>query len=145
MNDTDTGLGVHMAYGYFPPRSWSSYPDTLLPKVDEELFKVMFMRVAPHNQRDLISEIGTWRMNDNHVIDEMIPVDTVCIFIIHPDTFQKYGYLGMVEDYNILARYDLSKKDLKQLNADIHYPPTPAMQNMKMYPSYQQILNNISK
>ena len=119
-NDSDTELFASMAYGYMPPKSLSSYPDTLLPDADEESYYKIFTKVPAHTSRDLLCELGGGNMDNNYLIDNYISVDTVCVFVISPDTFSTYGYVRMAKENHILARYDLSKKDLKQLDARIH-------------------------
>lgn len=62
--------------------------------------------------------------------------DTLSFVIVSVDTLNKYSWDEIRSSYNILQRYDLSRSDLRLLDATIHYPPTEAMRNMKMYPAY---------
>ncbi len=63
--------------------------------------------------------------------------DTISIYIFHTDTFNKYSWKEICEDYLVLKRYDLSLYDLKKLNFKVPYPPSPIMRDMKMYPPYE--------
>lgn len=71
--------------------------------------------------------------------------DTLCLFILSSDTINKYGWDKVYEDYNILARYDLcvTYESLKKLKFDVSYPPTEIMKDVKMYPSYDYLVNNV--
>lgn len=68
--------------------------------------------------------------------------DTLSVFILSSDTVLHYNWHIISSNYNILIRYDLSGLDIQKLNSVIPYPPTPSMQNMKMYPSYEEIINS---
>ena len=63
--------------------------------------------------------------------------DTVMIFIFDGDVIGNVDWEIVKKDYLILQRYDLSLQDLQKLNWKVDYPPTEAMKEMKMYPSYQ--------
>ena len=45
----------------------------------------------------------------------------------------------------LLVRYDLSLMDLKHLNWMLSYPPSPQMQEMKMFPPYEEVIANASQ
>ena len=68
--------------------------------------------------------------------------DTIQYFIINKDTLSKYGLKYTLETYNILLRYSMTGADFGMLEYSIPYPPTPSMQNMKMYPSYEEIISS---
>lgn len=63
-------------------------------------------------------------------------IDTISFVIYDVDTLVKYSWEKVKSNYLILQRYDLSIYDLQKLNYRLHYPPTEAMRNMKMYPAY---------
>jgi len=73
-----------------------------------------------------------------HYYEEDIQVDTLCLFIFDADVYNTCSWDEIKNDYKILRRYDLSLQDIKRLNHAIYYPPTAAMQDIKMYPPYQQ-------
>ena len=47
--------------------------------------------------------------------------------------------------FDVICRYELSVGDLQMINYIIPYPPSPEMKNMKMYPSYEEIIKQICK
>ena len=65
-------------------------------------------------------------------------VDTMSVYIFHPDTLAKYSWDEVRNDYMILRRYDLSLKNVEQHNFTVIYPPDSTMKNIKMYPPYGQ-------
>ena len=67
-----------------------------------------------------------------------LPKDTLSVYFFHPDTLAKYPWETIRKDYNILKRYDLSIEDMQLLDYEIVYPPTEAMEKMKMYPPYEE-------
>jgi hypothetical protein len=60
--------------------------------------------------------------------------DTLRLFILDVDTVNKYTWEQIRQDYNILARYDITRKDLYNT---LTYPPNEKMKYMKMYPPYE--------
>jgi len=66
--------------------------------------------------------------------------DPIHIFVIDNDTMRKNDLSLILERYNIICRYDLSGSDIVALNYTIPYPPSPAMKDMKMYPSHEEII-----
>lgn len=102
------------------------YPDTTLREFQEHSYKIQ-----PNEKYDLIATVNrTWDEKYN----EDFPADTMSIFVLHADTFNLHDWSTIREDYKILIRYDLSLDDLKRLNYNIYYPPTPEMEGIKMYP-----------
>ena len=69
------------------------------------------------------------------------PQDTMSIFIFDEETVNHNSWKIIAEEYLVLQRYDLSIEDIKKLNYNIYYPPTPEMQDMHMYPQYGQSAN----
>jgi len=85
-------------------------------------------------------KISFYRFGERSIHENMIfallPTDTMSIFFFDPDTLAKYDWSIIREEYKILVRYDLSHDNLRELKWCVCYPPTEAMQNMKMYPPY---------
>ena len=69
------------------------------------------------------------------------PQDTMSIFIFDEETVNHNPWKIVAEEYLVLQRYDLSIDDIKKLGYDVHYPPTPEMQDIHMYPQYGQSAN----
>lgn len=54
---------------------------------------------------------------------------------------------SIVENYDVLVRYDLSLNDIDCLRDDmgvatLYYPPTPEMKYIKMWPPYEEVIKN---
>lgn len=109
--------------------SRSHYPDTLLPSLD---MSDVLNRIKPL-ERDY------WEYF------KFDGIDTLCLFILSPDTIAQYGWDKVREDYNILARYDLCvmPSELRKLGFEVSYPPTEDMKDVKMYPSYGYLTSTI--
>lgn len=65
-----------------------------------------------------------------------LPNDTLSLFFFSVDTIKRYGWEVTRDQYKILKRYDLSLKDLKQLNWTVTYPPGDSMKDVKQFPPY---------
>ena len=104
------------------------YPDTILPKKNPNPWQ-FDKRYSYH-----FGDLG-YTEDD---LFAMFPTDTLSIFFFDPDTLAKYDWETIRQEYKILVRYDFSHNDLKNLNWRIDYPPTEAMENMKMYPPYRE-------
>ena len=59
---------------------------------------------------------------------------TVSLYIYNPDTLAKYKWQQIIDDYNILKRYDLILGDLQRLDFKVAYPPDAGMEGIQMYP-----------
>ena len=55
----------------------------------------------------------------------------------NPETVESIYY-----DYNVLARYDVTEEDMDNLEWSLEYPPSEAMRNVHMYPSFDEIVAN---
>ena len=76
--------------------------------------------LLPSVKRGGIIKNNTWDITYINFWD--FSCDTMRIFIISPDTLEKYSWEKIREDNNILKRYDLSRQDLDRLNWTIYYP-----------------------
>ncbi len=77
--------------------------------------------------------------------NKMAAADTFSILIFDVETLNNKSWKEISDNYLVLCRYDLSGQDIKTLNSVIPYPPSPAMKDMKMYPSYEEIINKEQK
>ena len=66
------------------------------------------------------------------------PQDTISIFLFDEETVETVPWETVVKEYLVLQRYDLSIEDFKRLDNDIHYPPTPEMRDIHMWPPYEE-------
>lgn len=105
------------------------YPDTILPEL-------------PNNWEWYPTEVKQREYEEFYKEKNR---DTLCLFILSPDTITKYGWDKVREDYNILARYDLCvmPSELRKLDFEVSYPPTEAMKDVKMYPSYDYLTSTV--
>ena len=119
-NNSDNPISWYMSFthGIF-------YPDTTLPEKNPNPRKF-----------DEISYFYFGEGLHENKVFAWLPTDTISIFFFDPDTLAKYDWAIIREEYKILVRYDLSHDNLRELKWCVCYPPTEAMQNMKMYPPY---------
>lgn len=66
------------------------------------------------------SECSSWESDKD--FKDIIPSDTISVYIFSKDTVDKYSWDKIRSDYNILKRYDLSLKDLETQNWTVSYP-----------------------
>lgn len=66
------------------------------------------------------------------------PNDTISIFLFDEEIVETVPWETVVKEYLVLQRYDLSIEDFKRLDNDIHYPPTPEMRDIHMWPPYEE-------
>ncbi|MFW5761315.1 MAG: hypothetical protein ACOCXH_10070, partial [Cyclobacteriaceae bacterium] len=94
------------------------YPDTTIsPLVSSAQSGIV--EIKGNTKEAIAGGSGTWE----EYYEVSVPSDTLSVFMFHPDTLAKYEWHQIIEDYNILKRYDLSLGDLKRLDFIITYPP----------------------
>lgn len=125
-NKSDHGINVYLGLGetYYDSSRGSLYPDTVL---------------ALHNNTYKTDVNGVYVYSVFSGWDQAYRkrgTDTISVFILHSDTVKKYSWDIIRSEYKVLKRYDLSLRDLRDLNYTIYYPPTRAMRTIKMYPPY---------
>ena len=69
-------------------------------------------------------------------------VDEYMIFYVVKNSLHSYWFVlnSKKEPFNIMVRYELNKEDILQLDYTIPYPPSPMMKDMKMYPTYEEVI-----
>lgn len=145
-NRSDDTVWVYMAMSYYG-HTPTAYPDTLLPRdsrvgyrenPDSDMIS-SYIPIVPANSKlwiwDTIGEQGDFFRN-------ILPSDTLSIFVMSNDSVKKYSYDGISKENNILVRYDLGISDMHSLDFTFPYPPSPQMRDMKMYPSYEKLIEN---
>ena len=63
----------------------------------------------------------------------------VRIYIFHPDTLAKYSWEEIKAGHKVLQRYDLTRRDLQQLDEEypeVPFPPDATIRNARMFPPY---------
>lgn len=133
-NNTDFGI-VPL---YADAMSGFSYPDTLLP--DTPIFQgpslISYVKAHPKDDIGHVYSEPNWK----RTLSVYTTSDTLSVFIFHLDTLLNVPWKEIRDGYKILARYDLTVKDLYDLDDVIYYPPTVAMRNVKMFPPYEKIV-----
>ena len=84
------------------------YPDTSIVR------EKPILKMACPNKHSYIGSREKWK--------DVLHNDTISVFLISKDTFDTYGWGSIKFDYNILIRYDLSLKDLENMNWTVTYP-----------------------
>lgn len=133
------------------------YPDTLLPecisKVDHqkriENLSTPLLYYA-HNYFSVVPRLIICYPDDRILYDKIDyndGIDTVSVFFLSRDSIFKYGYYDIQKTYQILARYDICKREFKERKEPllICYPPIENMRNFKMIPSYEELNNRLGK
>ena len=121
-------LRNYISYQYYPKY------DTILDNCVSE--KCRFIKVAPNSKQTILY----WTN-----VDKLYKTDTISVFVLDKITFDTVSWKNICNDYLIICRYDLSGRNLEELNSVIPYPPSPAMKDMKMFPSYEEIINKEQK
>lgn len=116
-----------VSYFYVKPGGGKLYPDTLLPDT-----KPLVINVPSKEDRP------TYLNAKYEDVFNAIPSDTMSIFVFDHSIYQNTNWTTIKEQYKVLRRYDVSLQDLKKLNFQVAYPPTPAMRHIKMFPPYEK-------
>ena len=124
-------------------------------KLDEELRYIQYA----NNTEDTIVVFASPQMDTSYVYssysygcNEIKPMqiasapylqdaikDSIILYFVKNSFLDYLNYDNKV--FNVICRYELSVSDLQMINYTIPYPPSPAMRDMKMYPSYEEITN----
>ena len=117
------------------------YPDTLLPLRREELVYLEdgLTLVPPHLNKICDEILGT--QDAKTFLHTHLTCDTMSVFIVHHDTLEKYGYQDVRLNNRLLVRYDLSIDEVDEMNYTFRYPPDESMKDVKMWPSYNEVIN----
>lgn len=102
------------------------YPDTTLNE------KMYFEMTLPHSKGRATYSTRRW--------DRVIVNGKMSIFILDKNIVDNMSWKKIQDDYMILQRYDVSIDELEDLNWTIYYPPTQAMENIYMFPPYEESL-----
>ena len=142
-NLSEETLTAYIAFGLQETASPTQYPDTCLPETSTTFYpqRYGFEWVEYNLYNRYMTSPRTINPIERIDVLDRHQLDTLSVFMIHRDTLLKYGYDDVRENYRILVRYDLDWEEVKKLNYIFPYPPTPDMKNMKMYPSYQEVIN----
>lgn len=120
---------------YFDYQSNSN--DTIIYD-DLSIYEISMKSIQPQETLVIIN----WNKRKENAISAS---DTFSIHIFDEKTIYEYSWKIICNKYMVLCRYDLSGQDIIKLNYIIPYPPSSAMKDMKMYPSYEEIINKEQK
>ena len=67
--------------------------------------------------------------------------DTLTAYILCEEELRSHKWDNIIKDSLWQCKYELSLQEIRVLHDTIPYPPSPAMKDMKMYPSYEEITN----
>ena len=87
----------------------SSYPDSL-PNSSKYVFQILPSKSYLYQSRSPWAEVFT---------NTKLPNDTLSVYFFSPDTLNAYPWQTIREKEKYLKRYDLSLKDLQDLNFKI--------------------------
>jgi len=134
-NRSDRDVMVVMAFDY-PEDSTGLITDTALLewKTGKPVLKgEQFVFKQHHRHRNIW---GSWR--GEYMFSHFFSFTIIDKKIVEtPETIESIYY-----DYNVLARYDVTEEDMDNLEWSLEYPPTEAMRNVHMYPSFDEIVAN---
>jgi len=126
----------------------TTYPDTLLPEHITDINSWSLPAPLFNYSRNYISYVPRLIIchPDEKIISDIIEygdgIDTVSVFFLSRDTVFKYGYYEVQKRYQILARYDICKREFKERKEPllVRYPPMENMRDIKMTPSFEELM-----
>lgn len=154
-NDSNTVITYYFPTHSTKPKDVPCYPDTsitfpwwktigegVVPKEKTLAFKGLVRGVYELHKADTLS----FFIFDNRLIESRIWVEDS----ESGGHWENEAWDKAVEEYDVLVRYDLSLDDLNKLRDDkdlitLHYPPTPEMKHIKMWPPYEEVIENAEK
>ncbi|MCM1501409.1 MAG: hypothetical protein NC115_01925 [Bacteroidales bacterium] len=125
-NDTSMEIQV---YGTYESK------DTLLPFDIPEL--EFFVPAERYPQYEYGNQILS---STKHWSKQLDDADTIRLFFFDKSVIDSYSWDEIHDNYLVLQRYDFSKFDLEKLNWRISYPPDERMKDIKMWPPYEEVV-----
>lgn len=101
------------------------YPDTTLSEI-----LAGSMQNTPPGRNAYYDHHGTGSLAE---LLESTPEGLITVYLFHPDTLAIYSDQEIMDDYKVLARYDLSLTNLETLDFFVPYPPSEVMDSMQVY------------
>jgi hypothetical protein len=98
------------------------YPDTSVP-----LSNVNFRPVAATSSAINYLSVP-WRD-----VFAKLPLNTLSLYIAHPDTIAKYPWDTIKATYNILQRYDINAQDFEHRGGVFEYPYDSTLGKLKVF------------
>ena len=94
------------------------------------------LKLVKPNEREFLWGMMFTKLDE--YMDE-IGARQVRIYIFHPDTLAKYSWEEIKAGHKVLQRYDLTRRDLQQLDEEypeVPFPPDGTIRNARMFPPY---------
>lgn len=94
------------------------------------------LKLVKPNEREFL-----WGMMFTKLDEYMAEIGArqVRVYIFHPDTLAKYSWEEIKAGHKVLQRYDLTRRDLQQLDEEypeVPFPPDGTIRNARMFPPY---------
>ena len=102
------------------------YPDTVITR--------RLLDQIPILEPGLTLRLGGFRPPEE-IFDEQ-PSDTISVYFFDAQVLEGNSFEDIQDNYRVLKRYDLSAADMKLIDYEVPYPPTPEMSQIKQYPAY---------
>ena len=154
-NDSDTEIGYFFpsdGYNDYPVEEYpyKMYPDTTMAYAWWFLEGPVPPGGCHEFENGLVNDIYLFRESDTlslYIFDSYYLNSEVWVPGEDGGHFESPAWDDAILNYKIMARYDLSHEDMNHLRDDdglvrVHYPPTPEMKDIKMYPGYEQLTGN---
>lgn len=87
--------------------------------------------IPPRSQNTMTWGVGKWQSWYSSF--DLSDRGYVSFTILDSEVMKSNNVESIQENYNILARYDLTKEDFDKLKLKLTYPPTPEMSHVHMW------------
>jgi hypothetical protein len=108
VNNSSTNVSFYYGFGEL---QGSAFPDTMLP-LDKKLLQ---QNIVSGAKRDFTTQTKI------EILFKSLPRDTLSVFILATDTINTYSWDKVRSENKYLKRYDLSFRDLQNLDNTIKY------------------------
>ena len=109
----------------------SSYPRDSLRIIRFMVVPGNSYEIPPRSQNTMTWGVGKWQSWYSSF--DLSDRGYVSFTILDSEVMKSNNVESIQENYNILARYDLTKEDLDKLKFKLTYPPTPEMSHVHMW------------
>lgn len=112
----------------------SSYPDDSLNVITKIMDPINpCIEIAPHSRDNIWEGVGK-KVSWQYFFDHSQSYKGYVSFTVMDKKIKECGDPEKVQkEYNILARYDLTKTDIENLNWRLTYPPSPELSKMHIW------------
>ena len=82
------------------------------------------------------------RTTPSKIYEELYPIN---VYIFCPDIVDEYGWEKVMDEEMFVVHYVPSADDARRLDRCFSYPPNEDMQNVLMYPPYEEVIENYNE